>query len=169
MSALCALTACENSGSATAQGSESKQDVDYAKLFGVNDPQAEARKASKQMKAFEERMAAKKKAEREAEWTSLLVIPPSAPTTLKAACSQLATTYETFMDKRVSGVAGDRWKATKQADIDKLARKCRDDANVKVAVCESNVFANASMYITEDDFVTIINRCEETFASPRSR
>lgn len=163
-SLLCLLPACGGGESTTTQGDEAK-DVDYAKLFGVNDPQEDARKASKQMKALEERMAAQKKAAREAEWKSLLITAADAPGDIKTACATMVTRYEAFMDQRVTGVAGERWKATKQADIGKLVEKCQADGNVKVANCEANVFANASAYISEDDVITVITRCEETFGA----
>ncbi|MCA9637762.1 MAG: hypothetical protein KC420_17165 [Myxococcales bacterium] len=131
------------------------------------DPEANAKKASEDMKRLKERTAAKQEAAIREAIDAVTVAPPAAGVDLKRACAGMREAYDQFVQRRIQHdkTELDRWNVFKAMDLDKAEAECLDHKSVEVALCQQHAFENASREVTRSRAGEILNRCIDKYGN----
>lgn len=123
--------------------------------------------AEAKVKAAEKMASLKRQAEDEAAkakeeaFTKLIEVPAQGPADLDAACASVVEAFDAFHGARLDETEKQRYEATKQPDLDKLAKACQGHGNTRAAACQSNALTNADGQFVADDAAFILSKCEE--------
>ena len=132
------------------------------------DPKGDAKQAGEQMQKLKEKVAADAEAAVLAQIDKVTVPAAHVPSESKAAGDESGRAFDEFVQKRLASNKDEleKWKVMKGYDLDKAVEACLTENQPKVAACQKNAFANASLEIGRDRAESLLATCTKKFGMP---
>lgn len=132
------------------------------------DPKGDAKEAGEAMRKLKEKVAADEEAAVLAAIDRVTTPAADVPADIKEACAAMRGAYDQFVQKRLASNKDEleKWKVMGGYDLDKAVETCLAENQPKVAACQKNAFAEATVEIGKDRAESLLKTCTKKFGLP---